>query len=194
MGVLSPVRPLTDPALERLRPLLCGVADGCIVTMGTFDGVHRGHRALLAEARALARERGVRCVAVTFAPRPDACFAPEPVLPDVCSVDERVARLQAAGADEVVVLPFDRDVAAVEHEPFMLLLREELGMQALVVGEDFAVGRARRGMVDVLRATGLEVVAHPLVPNGAGTAKASSTSVRRAVAAGVEPAAALDAA
>src|SRR6202035_6091188 len=76
----------------------------CAVTMGTFDGVHAGHRSLVAATRRLAVGQGLDVVAVTFAPRPERYFADGAVLPDLCSIDERISRLRAAGADRVVVL------------------------------------------------------------------------------------------
>jgi riboflavin kinase/FMN adenylyltransferase len=151
----------------------------CVVTMGVFDGVHAGHRALVAGARRTADRRGLPLRAVTFTPRPDRVLAPADALPDLCSLDMRVARLCAAGADEVVVLPFSRAMAAVPAERFARLLVEGLGLAVLCVGPDFALGRDRVGDVSALRAMGLEVEEVPFLRDGAG-AMVSSSLLREA--------------
>ena len=183
--------PTSAAGPDSLRLLLRAHAAPSVVTVGTFDGVHRGHRALVRAARTLARRRGLKTIAVTFSPRPEQLFAARTPPPDVCSVDERVRRLRRAGADDVVVVPFDRDVAGIGHVDFAAMLVFELGMRALYVGEDFGLGAGRAGTPEVLRRLGLEVHCHALVPNAAGTAKASSTSVRQAMARGADPAHAL---
>lgn len=178
-------------AAELLADVLARDAAPCVAAIGTFDGVHAGHRRLVAAARALAQERGLETVAVTFSPRPERVFRPHEALPDVCSLPERERRLKAAGADRVVVIPFGGEVAALDYAVFAALLVERMAMRALCVGTDFALGRARAGTPARLRALGIEVHLHDLVPNAAGTAKASSTSVRRAIAAGTDAAEAL---
>ncbi|MCW3038806.1 MAG: ribF [Solirubrobacterales bacterium] len=167
-----------------VREALRGAAGPCVVTMGTFDGVHHGHRALVRSTSALASARGLATVAVTLARRPEQVFRPD-ALPEICSLPERVARLRAAGADRVVILPFDRTVAALDYRVFAALLTDELQMRTLVVGEDFAFGHRRLGTPARLRELGIDVVEHPLIPNAAGTGKASSSAIRAAVAAGV---------
>ncbi len=166
-----------DPrALAALRAALSGPAP-CVATIGTFDGVHAGHRALVAAAREAAAARGVPCVAVTFSPRPDAVLGAGAGEPDLCSVEERVARLRAAGADHVAVVPFTRALAGVSAAGFVSALRERLGVRALCVGEEFALGRGREGDVAWLRAAGLEVLTPPLVRRADG-AKVSSSELR----------------
>jgi riboflavin kinase/FMN adenylyltransferase len=149
--------------------------------MGTFDGVHSGHRALIASARRLADERGLPLVAVTFSPRPERLIAPAQALPDLCSIPTRIALLRDAGADDVVVVPFTKVVARISAERFARLLVEDLGLTALCVGEDFALGRERAGDVTTLRTFGLEVVAVPCVPAADGR-KVSSSTLRAAIA------------
>lgn len=155
----------------------------CVVTMGVFDGVHAGHRRVLATASALARSRGLRLTAVTLSPRPDQVFAPATALPDLCSLAERERRLRAAGADAVVVLPFTSEVIDVDAPTFVRKLKQELGAEALCVGEDFALGRGRAGDVPALRALGLEVATCSLVRDAEGT-KISSSLLRAAACAG----------
>ncbi len=162
----------------------------CVATIGSFDGVHHGHRSLVRAAARDAARRGVELVAVTFSPRPEQVFAAS-ALPDVCSVGERIRRLEAAGAQRVVVLPFSRALAAVDHRTFVRFLVERVGMRVAWVGADFALGRGRAGTPQRLRELGVETHVHALVPNVHGTAKASSSSVRTAIARGVDPAIAL---
>jgi riboflavin kinase/FMN adenylyltransferase len=182
---------MDEPAIREVRARLRAAAAPCVVTMGTFDGVHHGHRALLATTRSLADAHGLAAVAVTLAQRPEQVFRPDAALPDICSLDERVGRLRAAGVDGVVVLPFDRAVAEIDYRDFARMLIDDLGMRVLVVGEDFGFGRRRLGTPARLRELGIDVVGHPLVPNAAGTDKASSSSIRDALAAGVPRAVAM---
>jgi len=149
----------------------------CVVTAGTFDGVHSGHRQLVARAATLARERGVRLTAVTFSPRPDAVARP-PGLPDLCGLDERVLRLRRAGADDVVVVPFTRALMGMPAADFVRHLVDSLGMRALCVGEDFALGRGREGTIDALRAMGVDVVTVPLMCEPGRREKISSSRLR----------------
>lgn len=149
------------------------------VAVGVFDGLHLGHQALIARARA--RAAGGRCVAVSFDPHPDLVLAREfrPQAP-LTPLPEKHERLAAMGV-ELHVLPFTRELAALEPEAFVSThLVAPFAPQWLVVGEDFALGRARSGNVPRLRAigaaSGFEVEAVPLcVEDGAVV---SSTRIR----------------
>lgn len=164
-----------------------------VLTIGSFDGVHAGHRALVARARQLADARGEPVVAVTFSPRPEVVLAGgRAVLPDICSLAERERRLRAAGADEVVVLAFDRELMATPAREFVRRLRAEHGMTALCVGEEFRLGKGGEGDVAALRAMGVEVESVAVTRRPRLSAKISSTTVRRAIAAGIPAQLALD--
>ena len=169
-----------DGLKDEIRALMRESGAPSVVAIGTFDGVHRGHRALLAGAAAVARERGLECIAVTFSPRPDVVREPS-ALPDICSLHERVARLHRAGADRVVVLPFSREFAAISYGTFAAMLTDWLQMRALYVGSDFALGAGRHGTPEKLRELGIEVRTHPLVMAAGGTEKVSSSSIRRRI-------------
>jgi riboflavin kinase/FMN adenylyltransferase len=185
---------LESNATEVLRARFAAAAQPCVAVIGTFDGVHHGHRALLRRARRLAAARGLALIAVTMDPRPDVLKSAGEALPDVCSLQERVQRLHRAGADDVVVVPFTLETAALGCADFCALLAQELGVRAIYVGEDFALGRGREGTPVRLRELGLDVHTLPLVPSAGSTGKASSTNVRNAIARGVHPRRALAAA
>lgn len=187
---LAAVEPESTDLVQRFR----AARSPSVVTIGTFDGVHRGHQALVGAARHLARNRGLRVIAITFSPRPEMLFRPTTALPDICSLDERISGLRKAGADQVVVVPFSREICVMEDDEFIDLLTTHLDMRALYVGEDFALGRGRRGTPERLRELGVDVHEHPLVPNAIGNDKASSSAVRQAIASGAVLVEALDAA
>jgi FAD synthase len=149
----------------------------CAVTMGTFDGVHAGHRSLVSATRGLALPARLPVVAVTFSPRPEQFFQPDKALPDLCSIEERVRRLREAGADEVVVLPFGKALATASAAAFAQALSDDLGLRLLCVGEDFSCGRNREGTPDRLRELGLDVHVHPFLRDEHGT-KVSSSVLR----------------
>ncbi|HUX86115.1 MAG TPA: bifunctional riboflavin kinase/FAD synthetase [Chloroflexota bacterium] len=140
-----------------LREILTNLADGhtpSIVTIGTFDGVHRGHQRLLAEVSRRAHLQEARAIALSFNPRPAEVLRPGVPSFYLCTVDERVERLRSAGADTVAVVPFTREVAHTTALEFVMLLVEALGMRELVGGPDLALGRGREGTPEVLRALG----------------------------------------
>jgi len=148
------------------------------VTVGTFDGVHVGHRSLVRHTARIAEQRGLDAIAVTFWPRPDTVLAPERALPDLCQLDARLRRLREAGALDVVVVPFTPALACVSAATFVAALMEELDAAVLCVGEEFALGRGREGNVAAIRAMGVEVITPPLVLAADGR-KVSSSELRR---------------
>ena len=151
----------------------------CVAVVGTFDGVHAGHRWLVAQARRIAAARGLAVTAVTFHPRPDRVLSSGPALADLCPIDERTRLLGDAGADAVVVVPFTRRLAAMEPQRFVGHLLTDLGARLLCVGEEFALGRGRAGTVEAIRSMGVEVVCPPLLRDPDGT-KVSSSRLRAA--------------
>lgn len=125
------------------------------VTIGVFDGVHKGHRALLAETVRVANEQGFVPTALTFDPHPSALFSPArtPLLLD--SLDTRLSRLRFFGAQETVVAPFDRALAALTPEEFVRIwLIERLNTRVVIVGEDFRFGCDRSGDIAYLKHAG----------------------------------------
>ena len=174
-------------------PAVTAPPRGAAVSVGVFDGVHLGHRGILQAA--LARATGApcgapggRCAVVSFDPHPDLVLArsfraPAPLTP----LSERRERIAALGIRELEVIPFTRELAALEPEEFVA--RHLVGpyqLHTLVVGEGFALGRGRGGDVPRLRAIGaregFEVVAVPLLELDG--APVSSTRIRAALEAG----------
>lgn len=162
---------------------------GNVVTLGVFDGVHRGHRALVARVVAEAATRGLGAGVVTFHPNPVTVLRPDVPFAYLQSLERRVELLREVGAAWVAVLQFTSELALVSAEDFTRMLVEDAGMRVLVVGENFHLGRGREGDVPRLRELGarlgFEVVALPLVSGGDGeVSDISSTRIRRALATG----------
>lgn len=162
-------------------------ADGAVLCLGVFDGVHRGHQALLAQARLKADELGLPLVAVTFDPHPMAVVGPRQAPVCLASLDHRIELLRLAGADAVDVLDFDGAMAALSPEEFIAReLVDRRRARAVVVGEDFRFGHRAAGSVATLADAGghlgFEVTGVPLM--GDGTDRWSSTRARAMVTQG----------
>jgi riboflavin kinase/FMN adenylyltransferase len=155
------------------------------VTIGTFDGVHRGHQALVERTAERARDEGLRALAVTFEPPPGLVLRPAAFPGRLCVPAERDAALLAAGADGVVVVPFTSDTAALSPEAFVGRLVERAGLRLLVVGEDFALGRGRAGDVARLReigaSDGMGFAVEAIGRIAFGPEPLSSTAIRAAI-------------
>ncbi|MBB4933444.1 riboflavin kinase/FMN adenylyltransferase [Lipingzhangella halophila] len=154
-----------------------------VVTIGVFDGVHRGHQSILSRASERARELGLPVVAVTFDPHPDSVVRGLPH-PAVLTPQARKAHLLAEhGADAVCVLPFTPELAALSAEEFVRrVLVDRLRAAAVVVGENFRFGHKAAGDIGVLQtlgekydfaADGVRLVSDP------GTETITSTLIRR---------------
>jgi riboflavin kinase / FMN adenylyltransferase len=128
-----------------------------VVCIGVFDGVHRGHRSVVARARALADQSGAQVVAVTFDPHPSAVVRPDTQPLMLSTVAHRVSLLHRAGADDVLVLPFTTDVASWTPVEFVeRVLVTGLRAEAVVVGEGFRFGHRAAGDVALLQKLGPE--------------------------------------
>jgi riboflavin kinase/FMN adenylyltransferase len=142
------------------------------VAIGTFDGVHAGHRAVIAEAV----KRGGAPTVVTFDPHPRAVLGSGVEM--LTTLDRRLELIAACGIVDILVVPFDETVAALEPEAFAAEYLLRLGAQTVVAGEGFRFGRERRGDLALLRALGLEAVEVTLVDG------VSSTRLRELIRAG----------
>jgi riboflavin kinase/FMN adenylyltransferase len=122
------------------------------VSIGNFDGVHRGHAALVGELRTLAKEVGGPAVAVTFDPHPLKLLRPAAFMPVLTTMADRAALLQAAGANHVLILQTTPELLQLSPADFFAkVVRERLGARALAEGINFSFGRNREGNVDVLK-------------------------------------------
>lgn len=177
---MSTVHRFTDPAEtpDELRP--------CVVTLGNFDGVHRGHKAVISRLVEIGRERDLPAVAVTFDPHPLAVLHPERAPALITPGAIRDDLLATTGLDGLLVMEFTREFAQQSPEEFVrTTFVEGLGAQVVVVGHDTRFGYQNSGDVGTLRELGeqhgFEVVALDDVGDGE---RWSSTSVRRDLAEG----------
>ena len=127
---------------------------GAVVTVGTFDGVHRGHQAIMRYLMRRAHARLGHSVVVSFDPHPRAVLTGERV-PLLTTVEERAAAFERLGIDRFIVLPFDKSFASVSAEAFVEeILVARIGMKEIVIGYDHAFGRGRKGNRALLEAMG----------------------------------------
>ena len=174
---------------------------GSVVTIGAYDGVHLGHRALIDRVRKMAADRGIASALVTFDQHPARLVRPESAPLLLTDPEQKLELLEGTGLDLLLVVRFDEERAKESPEDFVTeVLVDCLGTKAIVVGEDFHFGHQRRGNVGLLRAMGAEAgfEVAPIELLGADgqpadeSAQVSSTAIRTALAAGdVERAAAL---
>jgi riboflavin kinase/FMN adenylyltransferase len=163
-------------------------ARGAVLAIGNFDGVHIGHRRVIAETRDIARGLGVPSAVLTFEPHPRRLFTPEAPPFRLSSLDVKARVLDGLGVDLLFVAAFDRAFAAIPAVAFiddMLLAR--LGVRHVVVGDDFRFGHRRQGDIGLLRAraqaAGFGLSPAPTVLDAAGAAVSSNT-IRAALATG----------
>jgi riboflavin kinase/FMN adenylyltransferase len=158
-----------------------------VVTIGNFDGVHRGHRHVIERAREVATGLDLdHVVAVTFDPHPIAVLRPEHAPPTLTSMAVRVELLEEAGADDVLVIPFDRDLAGWTPERFVEeIIVGSLRAKAVVVGANFRFGHKAAGDVSLLIELGMELdFVVEGIPLDGGPQVWSSTYVRNCLLAG----------
>ena len=161
----------------------------CALTIGNFDGVHRGHQALLAQVREAATRLGLDAAVMTFEPHPREFFAqlagtPEKAPQRIANLRDKLQSLSDAGVDRVIVEHFNSHFAALSPQEFIeRILLQGLHVRWLMVGEDFCFGARRAGNIDTLIAAGkqygFEVQTMPNV-NNAGV-RISSSAIRAAL-------------
>ena len=157
-----------------------------LLTIGVFDGVHLGHKYLISQLKELAQQRNLLSGVVTFRQHPQAVLLPQTKLPFLTDLSQRINLLKNEGVEAVIPVSFTRELAQLSVRQFVSLLKEYLGMQGLVIGYDFALGRDREGNSDTLRALGQHMsftvtMMPPVIINGEVV---SSTAIRNALANG----------
>lgn len=162
-----------------------------VITLGVFDGVHRGHRHVVAATVRAAGERGAAPVALVFSPHPDEVIRPGTVVPRLLPPAVTLDRLCEAGIEHAIEVRFDAELRSLAPEEFLAGLAPAIDLRGITMAPDSAFGRGRAGTVDRVREIGAErgfdVVAVP--PLLVGGAPVSSSRVRELLAAGDVPAA-----
>lgn len=160
---------------------------GCALSIGNFDGVHRGHRALLQRVVEVARQRGLIAAAMTFEPHPREYFAPEQGPARIANLRDKIEGLRQAGIEHVYVQRFNRDFASLSPQQFIQrVLVEGCRVRWLLAGDDFRFGAKRAGDVALLRSAGaragftVEEVGSVLL----GGERVSSSRIRAALSEG----------
>ncbi|MCV2365641.1 bifunctional riboflavin kinase/FAD synthetase [Paucibacter sp. DJ1R-11] len=169
-----------------------GIASACALTIGNFDGVHRGHQAMLALLKSEASHRGLPSCVMTFEPHPRDFFAqlagkPELAPARIATLRDKLSELERCGIDQVIVLRFDAALAALSAQAFIeRVLMQGLGARYILVGDDFRFGAKRQGDYATLDAAGRQRgfdVARMMSYEVHGL-RVSSSAVREALAAG----------
>lgn len=149
--------------IENVTPPL----DGSVLSIGNFDGVHRGHQQLIAQAGLFAANTGGAVVVLTFDPHPLSILAPDRAPKRLSRIPDRLKLLERAGADVAVVVQTDRELLAVEPEDFVeRIVVERFRPTHIVEGPSFTFGKARRGTPELLKQLGprFGFSAHILAP------------------------------
>jgi riboflavin kinase/FMN adenylyltransferase len=168
--------------------------DGTVVTIGAYDGVHRGHQAVIGQVRRLAGEHGMATAVVTFDRHPASVVRPESAPPLLTDLEQKLELLAATGVDYAYVIHFDEARSKEPAEDFVTeVLVGCLNAKIVVVGEDFHFGHQRRGNVRLLRdmgavdgfdVLGIELVDVHGAPAVSEDARVSSTAIRAALRSG----------
>jgi riboflavin kinase/FMN adenylyltransferase len=131
------------------------MSESTVVVIGVFDGVHKGHQALLNRAKEIADGRSI--VALTFDPHPRTVFAPDSVPPMLTTLADRVELLKIHNADQVAVMKFNEQFAAMSPEKFVEdILVKQLHVSTVIVGKNFTYGAKAAGNVETLKADGAQ--------------------------------------
>lgn len=160
---------------------------GCVLTIGNFDGVHLGHQAVLAQVKSQALARGVPATVMTFEPQPQELFQPERAPARLTNFREKHLALRAQDIDRHIVIEFNRKFANLPARTFIdEVLVKQLGVQFLVVGDDFRFGHGREGDFAMLQRAGAELGFEVVDTHSyrQQQQRVSSTAIRSALAEG----------
>ena len=143
--------------MEILRdPTTAHIPRPTVLTIGSFDGIHRGHQYLIGRVIARAKEIGAASALVTLHPHPKVVLRPTSPLQYLSTIEERLDLLAPLGLDYAVVFPFSLETSQIHARDFVQLLLDHLHMREIICGADFALGYKREGNVEFLRALALE--------------------------------------
>ena len=156
------------------------------ITIGNFDGVHKGHQFIIKELVQRGFSDEMTVIVVTFFPNPADFFGRTPESFYLTAPEEKEALLKGLGVDEVITFRFDRDFAGLSAETFLQALKDKLGLSVLLVGYDFVLGKNRSGTIPVIRRIGEEMgfALETLAPVEFGGDEISSTRIRQALKGG----------
>ena len=163
------------------------ILDASIVTIGNFDGVHRGHTEIFAHLRKKSLERGIPSVVVTFEPHPLKVLAPESAPSMITTFNQKATLIDNSGIDYLVVVPFTQEFSRLSASDFVLdILCTPLGMQHIIIGHDYAFGRGREGNFSTLERLGVlnRFTLEDLPPIGEEGVVFSSSLARAAISSG----------
>lgn len=133
------------------------LTDPTVLTIGTFDGIHRGHQDLIAHLKATAASKQAQSAIIAFHPRPKTIFAPHLFSNDYLTTpNEKIALMTSLGIDALILIPFSKELSQITAPDFVKLIVENLSVVELCVGYDFALGKNREGNVEKLKALGQE--------------------------------------
>ncbi|MDZ7681155.1 MAG: bifunctional riboflavin kinase/FAD synthetase [Fodinibius sp.] len=156
-----------------------------VITVGTFDGVHAGHRAIIDTVAEKAQKRDARSVLVTFDPHPRDIINPgDAGIKLLTTLQERAEILDELGIDEMVVIPFDRDFSLLSSEAFIRdIIFKEIGVSEFVIGYDHQFGRNREGTIETIEQLGQELGfdSYVVSKREVGEKTVSSTAIRNAI-------------
>ncbi|MDZ7659179.1 bifunctional riboflavin kinase/FAD synthetase [Fodinibius sp.] len=159
--------------------------DNTVLTVGTFDGVHAGHRAIIDTVVAKAEEKKARSVLVTFDPHPRNIINPgDDGIKLLTTLEERCEILEELGIDRMIVIPFDRDFSLLSSEEFIRdIIHQKIGVSEFVIGYDHHFGRNREGTIETIEKLGAELNfdSYVVSKREVGEKTVSSTAIRKAI-------------
>ncbi len=168
--------------IEDLR-LIQEPFENAVITIGNFDGVHHGHRVLINSTIEKAKAIGGTSVAITFEPHPIKVLVNGSPPPLITIYEQKIELMEQTGIDVLVVIPFTPDFASMDARQFIEeLLVKQLGMRAIVVGNDYSFGKDREGNIDLLRSysatLGFDIIIPDWVNDPDSDERISSTLIR----------------
>lgn len=164
-----------------------GIIHDSVITIGNFDGVHRGHREIFRHLISCGIERGLQSVVVTFEPHPLKILSTAFTPPMITTFEQKIALIGSSGVDYLVVVPFTAEFASMTADDFVRnMLCDSLGMRHIVIGHDYAFGKGRKGNYQTLERIGAErgFTLEDMEPIGEAGVIFSSSLARRLITAG----------